>query len=85
MEDVENAKNISTCLAHRFFQSRGYFTVERLSKLDTSMDRLFGLGPHLRVIVPVQVLQVVGGQDVDVAATANTRVIDDALRVAALQ
>lgn len=40
---------------------------------------------RLRVVVPVQVLQVVGGQNVDVAATADSGVVDDALGVAALE
>lgn len=35
--------------------------------------------------MPVQVLQVVGGQDVDVAAAADSGVVDDALGVAALE
>lgn len=40
---------------------------------------------HLWVIVPVQVLQIIGRQDVDIAAAADSGVVDDALRVTALQ
>lgn len=47
--------------------------------------RLYWRRSRLRVVVPVQVLQVVGGQDVDVAAAADSRVVDDALGVAALE
>lgn len=40
---------------------------------------------RLWVVVPVQVLQVVGSQDVDVATAADAGVVDDALGIAALE
>lgn len=40
---------------------------------------------RLWVVVPVQVLQIVGGQDIDVAAAADSGIVDDALGVAALE
>lgn len=39
---------------------------------------------HLRIIVPVQILQVVRREDVDVTASTDSCVVDDALRVSAL-
>lgn len=58
---------------------------KQLSQVGVNMDRLFCPRSHLRVIMPVQVLQVVGGQDVDIAAATNAGVVDYTFRIAALQ
>lgn len=80
---------VSTLSEHAGIRSSVRFKVPTLKSLPevehVGYARVSCKRSRLRVIVPVQVLQVVGGQDVDVAAAADSSVIDDALGVAALE